>query len=262
MTTASFLDHWLEIGRERLDRYEKMFQWNSATEHFYDAAKIGPGQVIGDFGCGPGHAAIEFARRVGPTGHVHALDINAEFIRRAQSKAGEHGFEERISFHILESVYLPLSDAMLDRIIARNTLIYVPDPIITFEEFRRVLRPGGIAHAIEGDWRLTALQPVPSEEWKALIEAASWAWPRPEIGRGLYGIARKAGFDDVSVQVLTRPDTEGRLIGMIQTVADYARESRELEPERIDAVLQLIKRAIADRTYLAIAPQFIVTATA
>ena len=45
--------------------------------------KIGEGHVVADFGCGPGHAAIEFARRVGPNGHVHALDINAEFVQRA-----------------------------------------------------------------------------------------------------------------------------------------------------------------------------------
>jgi ubiquinone/menaquinone biosynthesis C-methylase UbiE len=41
---------------------------------------IGDGQIVADFGCGLGHAAIEFARRVGPSGHVHALDVNAEFI--------------------------------------------------------------------------------------------------------------------------------------------------------------------------------------
>jgi ubiquinone/menaquinone biosynthesis C-methylase UbiE len=261
MATGSFTSHWLEVDPERLDRYEKMFQWNSATESFYEGASIGPGQIIGDFGCGPGHAAIEFAKRVGPTGHVHALDINAEFVSRTRMKATANGFGDRITSHLLESERLPLSDAALDRIVARNTIVYVPDPLATFTEFRRVLRPGGIAHAIEGDWHLTALEPIPTEEWRALIDAASWAWPRPEIGRCLYGIARQAGFDRISVQVLTRPDTEGRLSGMIQTVADYARKSGELRAERIDAILQAIERAKADRTYLAIVPQFIVTAT-
>ena len=146
--------------------------------------------------------------------------------------------------------------------VARNTIIYVPDPVATFAEFRRVLRPGGIAHAIEGDWRLTAVEPVPTEEWRALIEAASWAWPRPEIGRGLYGIVRQAGFEEVSIQVLTSPDTTGRLNGMIQTVAGYARKSGALEKARIDAILQTVERAMAEGTYLAISPQFVVTAAA
>lgn len=155
-----------------------------------------------------------------------------------------------------------LTFADFGRDVECNTIIYVPDPVATFAEFRRVLRPGGIAHAIEGDWRLTAVEPVPTEEWRALIEAASWAWPRPEIGRGLYGIVWQAGFEEVSIQVLTSPDTTGRLNGMIQTVAGYARKSGALEKARIDAILQTVERAMAEGTYLAISPQFVVTAAA
>ncbi len=258
--TTDFQEHWLNIDEERMERYETMFQWNPATEGFYAPAKIAPGQVIGDFGCGPGHAAIEFANRVGKTGHVHAFDINTEFARRARARARANGLGERISVHLLEDARIPLPDESLDRIIARNTLIYVADPVETLTEFRRVLKPGGIAHAIEGDWRLTAVEPVPSEEWRALIEAASWAWPRPEIGRGLYGFARRAGFKNVAVQVLTSPDIEGRLDGMIQTVAGYARESGAMELFRIEAILETVKRAKTEGSYLAISPQFIVTA--
>ncbi len=125
-----------------------------------------------------------------------------------------------------------------------------------------MLRPGGIAHAIEGDWPLTAVEPVPTAEWRALIEAANWAWPWPEIGRGLYGFARRAGFGEVSIQVVTSPDTSGRLKGMIETVAGYAKSSGALEPGRIDAILARVEHGLADGTYLAISPQFVVTATA
>jgi ubiquinone/menaquinone biosynthesis C-methylase UbiE len=255
-------DHWVNIEPERMERYEKMYQWNPATEVFYEPAKIGVGQAIGDFGCGPGHAAIEFAKRVGPSGQVHAFDINAEFVARAKARAGKHGLGETITVHLLQGASLPLEDDSLDRMIARNTIIYVDDPVDTFKEFRRVLRPGGIAHAIESDWRLTAVEPVPTEEWRAVIEAASWAWPRPEIGRALYGIARQAGFSAVSIQVLTSPDTEGRLNGMIQTVAGYAKESGSIETDRVDAVLATVEQAKANGTYLVISPQFIVTAIA
>jgi SAM-dependent methyltransferase len=257
-----FQEHWLDIDAERMARYEAMFQWNPATEHFYAAAEIGEGQVIADFGCGPGHAAIEFAKWVGPTGHVHAVDINEEFVARARTRARKHGLEKRITAHLLEDARFPLLDASVDRVITRNTIVYIEDPLFTFTEFRRSLRPGGIAHAIEGDWRLTAVEPVPSDEWQSLIDAASWTWPRPEIGRELYGIAREAGFRDVGVQVLTNPDTTGRLMGMIDTVADYARRSGTLRPEQIDSVIKRIKESIKDGKYLAIVPQFIVTAKA
>lgn len=260
MATPSFMEHWLEVNPERLERYETMFQWNPATAHYYEAAKLGPGQVVADFGCGPGHAAIEFAKRVGPGGHVYALDINDEFIRRARARAEANGFGDRITAHLLTDERLPLPDAVLDRVIARNTVIYVPDPLVTLTEFRRVLRRGGLAHAIEGDWYLTAIEPVPNAVWQALIEAASWAWPQPDIGRRLHAIARQAGFDEVSVQVLTQPDTEGRLRGMIETVTGYALEGGKLPAQRIEAVRQTVDRAMAEGTYLAVVPQFIVTA--
>lgn len=257
-----FQEHWLNIEPERMERYETMYRWNPATEIFYEPAKIGSGQAVGDFGCGPGYAAIEFAKRVGPSGHVDAFDINAEFVSRARARAEAEGFKEQITVHLLEEPGLPLPAASLDRVVARNTLIYVDDPIATFREFRRCLRPGGIAHAIEGDWRLTAVEPVPTEDWRALIEAASWAWPRPEIGRTLYRFAREAGFDEITVQVLTRPDTDGRFNGMIQTVAGYAKEGGAIKPRQVDKILKTIEQAQADGTYLAVAPQFIVTAIA
>jgi ubiquinone/menaquinone biosynthesis C-methylase UbiE len=261
MSGSAFQKHWLEIEPERMERYETIFQWNPASAPFYEAARIGEGHVVADFGCGPGHAAVEFAGWVGAAGHVHALDINEEFVRRARARVAERGLTDRITVHLLRDDRLPLPDGSLDRVVARNTIIYVADPVATFAEFRRALRPGGIAHAIEGDWRLTAVEPVPTGEWRALIEAASWVWPRPEIGRQLHGFARRAGFREVSVQVLTNPDATGRLHGMIQMVASYARERGGIDPRRVDAILETITHATAAGTYLAIAPQFVVTAT-
>ena len=259
--TPLFAPHWVDIEPERLARYEKMYAWSAAAEAFYAPARIAAGQVVADFGCGPGHTAVELARRVGPAGHVHALDINAEFITRTRERAEAEGLADRITAHRLIDERLPLADATLDRVTARNTLVYVRDPLATLSEFRRVLKPGGLMHAIEGDWSLTAVEPLPTEEWRALVAAASWVWRTPEIGRKLYGFARSAGFAEVTMQVLTRPDGEGRLFGMIQSVAGYARERGTLDPARIDAMLATVERAIATRSYLAVAPQFLVTAT-
>jgi ubiquinone/menaquinone biosynthesis C-methylase UbiE len=257
---SRFQEHWLNIEPERLARYETMYQWSTAAEAFYAPADIRQGHVVADFGCGPGHTAIEFAERVGPSGHVHALDINAEFINRTRARAEASGLSQRITAHLLESERLPLADGTLDRITARNTIVYVFDAVATFEEFRRVLNRGGIAHAIESDWRLTAVEPL-GAEWTTLVEAASWAWPTPHIGRKLYGIARRAGFSNVAIEVLTKPDTEGRLLPMIQTVIGYARKSCLLDVKRLDAALEAVERGLVDRNYLAITPQFLVTAT-
>ena len=64
------------------------------------------------------------------------------------------------------------------------------------------------------------------------------------------------------MQVLTSPDLEGRLIGMINTVAGYARNSGIMERNRIDAVLEQVEQGLLNGTYLAISPQFVATAIA
>lgn len=251
--------HWVNIDAECMARYEAMFQWSAAAEAFYAAADIRDGLTVADFGCGPGHTAVEFARRVGPGGHVHAFDINADFVARTRQKAVAAGFADRITAHLISSERLPLANAALDRMTARNTIIYVRDPAATFAEFRRVLKPDGIVHVIESDWALTAVEPL-GEEWRALVAAASWSWRTPDIGRKLPGIVRRAGFSRIGLEILTRPDMEGRLLGMIRTIAGYARESGRLDPARIDAALDSVDKSLADGSFLAIAPQFVVTA--
>lgn len=254
--------HWIDIEPGRFERYLQMFRWNPATAHYYDAADIRPGQTIVDFGCGPGYAAVEYANRVGPDGHVHAMDINQPFLDHASSMIARAGLSDRITLHHLHDYTLPLGDAEVDRVIARNTIIYVADPVATFTEFRRILKPGGLAHAIEGDWGMMVVEPVPEADWQKLLTSSRWAWPNALIGRQLQGVARRAGFGDIALQLLGAPDNTGRLAGMIANAIGYARTAGELDEAEIRRIEILIEQGRAEGTYLAVAPQFAVTATA
>lgn len=254
-----YKDHWVTIGRERLDRYQRMFAWNPSSKALYESADIRAGHVVADFGCGPGHTAIEIADWVGPMGHVHALDINAAFAAQTRQNARDAGVEDRVTAHRSDGAELPLADGCLDRVTTRNTLIYVDDPVVTLGEFKRTLRSGGKLHAIEGDWPMMVAEPVPAKTWRALVLAASHACQTPEIGRKLTGLLARSGFREIDVQVITRPDMEGRLLPMIKNMAGYARDSGKMEEEEIDGVLSTLDRALAEKTYLALAPQFVVT---
>jgi ubiquinone/menaquinone biosynthesis C-methylase UbiE len=255
-----YKDHWINIDKTRLDRYQQMFQWNPASLALYEAADIRLGQIVADFGCGPGHTAIEIARWVGPEGHVHALDINSHFVSQSLENARVAGVGDRITAHQCDGSTLPLSDQSLDRLTTRNTIIYVDDPQCTLREFHRVLRAGGKVHAIEGDWPMMVIEPVPSEAWAALVNAASHACRTPGIGRKLYGLMGRAGFSDINVQVVTRPDADGRLLPMINNMVGYARSSGRIDHADIEKLLSTVEQAISDGSYLALAPQFIVTA--
>jgi len=256
-----YKDHWINIDQERLVRYERMFQWNPASSAVYERADICAGHIVADFGCGPGYTAIEIAKWVGPSGHVHALDINSGFVSRSRTNANAAGVGERITAHQCDGSILPLPDESLDRLTTRNTMIYVDDPASTIREFWRVLRAGGKLHTIEGDWPMMVIEPVPSKDWAALVTAASHACRTPIIGRKLYGLMVRAGFSDIDVQVITRPDTDGRLLPMIKNMAEYARGSGKINHADVEKILSIIEQAVSDGNYLALAPQFVVTAT-
>lgn len=260
MTDMPFYkDHWVSIDDERLDRYQRMFEWNPGSAVLYEAADIQSDHTVADFGCGPGHTAIEIANWLGPEGHVHALDINVAFVNQTRENAIKAGVDDTITAHLSDGLELPLLDNSLDRATTRNTLIYVDDPKVTIGEFKRVLRPGGKMHAIEGDWPMMVVEPVPTKTWQTLVSAAAHACRTPDIGRKLTGLLARSGFRDIDVQVITRPDTEGRLLPMIKNMAGYARDSGEMTEAEIDLVLSTLDQALSNDTYLVLAPQFVVT---
>ncbi|MEM7254086.1 MAG: methyltransferase domain-containing protein [Pseudomonadota bacterium] len=255
-----YKDHWVTIESERLERYEEMFVWSPAQDALIEPADIHAGQTVADFGCGPGYLTIELLNRVGETGIVHAFDVNEEFLRRTGARAAEHGLEGRLVLHHLTDRAIPIDDAVLDRIIAKNVMVYVDDPGDTFREFRRVLRADGCAHAIDSDFLMAVVDPIPAAEWRAFIDAAAHAFRTPSIGRQLYRLAREAGFADVQVNVLARPDTRGRLLNFVRNVAGYARLGHQLDDATIQRVLDTAEQAVNDGVFMALNPQFLVTA--
>ena len=256
-----YKDHWVEIEEDRLDRYEQMFQWSPAFERLLAPADIKPSQIVGDLGCGPGFLSCELLRKVAPNGRVHSFDVNKDFIERTHAKAKAVGLGDRLELHHLTSETLPIADASLDRIIAKNVMVYVDDPAHTFKEFRRILKPGGKAHAIDSDFAMVAIDPVPPSDWRALLDAAAHAFRTPNIGRKLYGLAKAAGFSSVDAQIMATPDTKGRLLNFAKNIAGYAREASTLDEQSINSILDTAEAALEDGRYFAVNPQFVVTAT-
>jgi ubiquinone/menaquinone biosynthesis C-methylase UbiE len=257
-----YRDHWLEVEDERLEAYEQMFQWRPEMAPLLSGAGLAPGQVVVDYGCGPGMLAVELARRVGPEGRVHGVDLNEKFVLRARERAVREGVGAQVTIHHATDDRIPLADASSERVVCKNVLEYVPDLAATLGEFRRVLRPGGLAHAIDSDWGMLVVEPLGPERIGRLFAAASIAYRTPLIGRRLYGAMRSAGFREVKVQVLAAADTRGFLAPVVLHMAHYARASGRLDAHEIDSLQEDLRRALAAGTYLLVLPQFLVTGVA
>ena len=109
---------------------------------------------------------------------------------------------------------------------------------------------------------MLVVEPIGPERLGRIFDAASIAYRTPLIGRKLYGLMREAGFGDVRVGILTGPDTKGRAAPILLNMAKYARESGRLEAKEIDRFVEDVKRAIEEKTYLLVLPQFLVTGSA
>jgi len=254
-----YQSHWAQVEADRMARYEAMFQWRDSHEVLIAPAQIEPGQRVADYGCGPGALSVELARRVGDTGQVLALDINSDFLERTRNFAEQAGLSARVETQQVANDRIQSPDTSVDRVICKNVLEYVPDPELTIAEFHRILKPGGIAHIIDSDWGAALLEPL-GEQFIRIMSAANIAFKTPLIGRNLYGICRKLGFQDIRVQVLANPDTAGGMRPVLHNMVSYARTAGTLEETELTTFLEQVDQAVADRTYLAILPQFLVTA--
>ena len=169
-----------------------------------------PGQTVVDYGCGPGGLALELARRAGPTGHVHGVDLNAEFAGLARKALAEAGFGAASTVHHVMDDKIPLPGMRsVDRLVCKNVMEYVPDIDATLAEFRRVVKPGGIAHIIDSDWGMLVVEPLGHGKLGELFEAAKLAYHTPHAGRILYSGMKKAGFANVSVKILANRRHQG-----------------------------------------------------
>ena len=103
---------------------------------------IEPGMTAQEVEPGNGRYSVAAARRIGPTGRLHAADIEPRMIERVQRRAAAEGITN-IEARVASAYELPYSDGFFDRIYMTAVRGEIPDPVRAFREFGRVLKPAG-----------------------------------------------------------------------------------------------------------------------
>ena len=106
------------------------------------ALALKPGEVIADIGSGSGYFTLRFARAVGDTGRVYAVDISPDMVRHVNRRVRDAGIRNVVSV-LAEPDDPLLPDASVDRFVIVDTWHHVEDQAKYLALMKRMLKPGG-----------------------------------------------------------------------------------------------------------------------
>ncbi len=113
---------------------------------------LSDGMKVVDLGAGSGFYTIESARKVGPSGHVYAVDIQKDILERIRTAGATQGLRNiEVVWANAEKIGgTKLREGIADRVIASNILFQIEKPEEFALEIKRLLKPKGKVLVI--DW--------------------------------------------------------------------------------------------------------------
>jgi SAM-dependent methyltransferase len=110
------------------------------TDALVDYARPAPGMHVIDIASGTGEPAITLATRVGPQGHVTAVDLSADLLEIAEGRAQARGLAN-FTTRKADAHSLPLSENSFDLGTSRFGVMFFREPEKALRDLWRVLRP-------------------------------------------------------------------------------------------------------------------------
>lgn len=102
-----------------------------------------------DVGCGSGYFSILLSKE----GHIcTGVDLTPEMVQTAEILAKEE--KENCVFHVMDAEHLSFGDSIFDVVISRNLTWTLPHPKEAYQEWLRVLKPGGLLLNFDANYGL------------------------------------------------------------------------------------------------------------
>lgn len=154
------------------------------------------GMTVADFGSGSGAYVLAFADILNNTGHVYALDVQRDLLRRIHTEAQKRGFKnvEIIWADLEKPEASKLAEHSVDLVLISNLLFQLNNKDAVFAEARRVIKPTGQLAVIDWSDSFGGMGPikqdvVTKEQTLGLAEKAAFEFTREfAAGAHHYGI--------------------------------------------------------------------------
>ncbi|MBN1635997.1 MAG: methyltransferase domain-containing protein [Deltaproteobacteria bacterium] len=119
------------------------------VDKLLDEFGICPGQVIVDYGCGPGSYIKRASELVGSQGRVYAVDIHALAIEAVKKRIRKENLIN-VTGVLAQGEHRMLDDNCADIIYALDMFHMVKEPGTFLHELRRILKSSGVLFISDG----------------------------------------------------------------------------------------------------------------
>ena len=113
--------------------------------HNVTALGVTPGMKIADFGSGSGAHVLAIAESLANSGHVYAIDVQRDLLRRTKNEAHKRGFKNvEVLWGDLEYAGASkIADGVLDMVLVSNLLFQINNKDAVMREAWRILKQAG-----------------------------------------------------------------------------------------------------------------------
>ena len=124
------------LERPERDEYQQ-------PEKVAEALNITPGMVVADVGAGSGYFTRRFAKTVGETGHVLAVDIEQKMLDYNKQELEKLGMANRATFILAKPDDPSLSENSVDLVFLCNAYHHVEHHAVYWTKIKSALKPNG-----------------------------------------------------------------------------------------------------------------------
>ncbi|HZI20256.1 MAG TPA: methyltransferase domain-containing protein [Pyrinomonadaceae bacterium] len=140
------------------------------VERVMDVLGVGEGTGVADIGAGSGWFTVRAARRAGTAGTVYAVEINPDYLKHIERRAGSEGLTN-VKTVLGREDDPALPERSVDAALILKTYHEIAQPVRLLRNLRRALRPGARVGVIDregkGDDHGVARDDVVSEAERA-----------------------------------------------------------------------------------------------
>jgi len=159
---------------ETYERYFVPAIGRPVAEDLIEAATLRKGERVLDVACGTGVVVRLAAERVGDTGSVTGLDVDAQMLGVARSAAPASA---SIEWHEATAEAMPYEDGRFDVVLCQMGLQFMANRLAVLREVRRVLAPGG---------RVALNVPGPTPPMFSVVADALARYIHPDVGQKMH----------------------------------------------------------------------------